>query len=241
MKKNYFFKTIIICLLTIIGFECHALNFNEIITIPCSPVIVEGSSEVNTLGYEEPFYAGGTGTESDPFQISDWEHLHNVRENISSFFILNNNLDQASPGYETYASSSANDNEGWLPIGDNLIRFSGKFDGNYHTIKGLTINRSSTDNIGLFGVSFNLDIKNVGLIDVSITGRTIVGGLTGFINGKSAKISEVFVTGTVTGVSEVGGLIGQSGGIRISNSYTDVAVEASISSFPRAGGFIGFS
>ncbi|WP_245917249.1 MBG domain-containing protein, partial [Mongoliibacter ruber] len=193
-------------------------------------------------GLVTPPYAGGSGTEFDPYQISDWTHLHNIREDLEAYFILNNNLDETSSGYETYASSTANNNKGWLPIGDNLTRFSGKFDGKNHTIKGLTINRGSTANIGLFSVAeLYADFKNVGLIDVSIIGGSNVGGLIGSIGSKFSKISNVFVTGNVTGVSGVGGLLGRGSSLNISNSYTDVAVEATHASLPRAGGFIGYT
>ncbi|TVP50051.1 MAG: hypothetical protein EA341_08285, partial [Mongoliibacter sp.] len=191
-----------------------------------------------------PPYAGGTGTELDPYQISDWRHLHNVRLNLSAYFVLNNNLDETSSGYDTYASATANENTGWLPIGGS-VRFSGNFDGKNYTIKGLTINRSSTNDIGLFGIitgssGSNIVLKNVGLIDVSIIGNIRAGGLIGQ-SISYVEISGVYVTGTVKGVSDIGGLIGRTGIINISNSYTDVAVEASHITAPHVGGFVGRS
>ena len=42
---------------------------------------------------------------------------------------------------------------GFAPIGNLSSNFSGSFDGLGHTISNLTINRSSTDYVGLFGYS----------------------------------------------------------------------------------------
>lgn len=56
----------------------------------------------------------------------------------------------------------------WDPIGTNGNAFTGTFDGNYHVIRGLYINRSS-DYQGLFGL-------NCGTIrDLTVQG-TVTGG-----------------------------------------------------------------
>ncbi|MGZ5619614.1 MAG: MBG domain-containing protein [Methylobacter sp.] len=89
--------------------------------------------------------------------------------------------------------------------------FSGTFNGQGHTISGLNINRPSTSNIGLFGnTGSGSTVKNVGLTGVSITGYSNVGGLVGSNDG---NIKKSYVAGVVTGNNqEIGGLVGRNNG-----------------------------
>ena len=136
---------------------------------------------------------------------------------------------------------------GWAPIGDGTADdppfFIGTFDGNGHTISNLFINRT-TDNVGLFGLGFyEAVIRNVKLTDVNVTGGNNVGALFGnnfftFFGG-GAQIENCEVTGTVTGLSRVGGLAGKNGG-SITGSSADVDVTASIiDAAAYAGGLVG--
>ena len=98
-------------------------------------------------------------------------------------------------------------------VGTDGLRFTGVFDGNSHVIRNAVINLPSSYYVGLFG---NLDgqIKNLGVENVSITGYRYVGGLAGFA---SNSITNCYSTGTVSGNSYVGGLIGEfDGGIATS-------------------------
>ncbi|MFA7578437.1 MAG: InlB B-repeat-containing protein, partial [Candidatus Muiribacteriota bacterium] len=53
----------------------------------------------------EPDFAGGDGTSGAPFQISTPAHLNNVRYFLTSYFILNNDIDLDVAPYNT--------GEGW--------------------------------------------------------------------------------------------------------------------------------
>ena len=99
-----------------------------------------------------------------------------------------------------------------------LDTFSGKFNGNYHTIKGLTI-KESVEAVGMVGeLSSGGEIKNLFLDDVDISNETssskttYTGTVSGINNG---TIYNVHVTsGTVVGHSKsgdtryVGGIVG---------------------------------
>jgi len=165
-------------------------------------------------------FAGGNGTENDPYQISTVKQLLDLEKCLGSdyqnnHYILNNDIDLTE-----YLSGAGNDEgKGWKPIA-----FSGKlFDGNGHKMSGLWINRAS-DSVGLFK-SFR-EIKNLGVeIDDSkggIKGRGYAGGLAGSVG----TISNSYTTGSVTGWSYAGGLAGGSVGT-ISNSYTTGSVTGS--------------
>jgi hypothetical protein len=65
-----------------------------------------------------------------------------------------------------------------LPIGIPAVPFNGHFNGNGHVISGLTI-IGNLDNRGLFGVTSDATITSLGLQGVTISGNTNVGGLIG--------------------------------------------------------------
>ncbi|WP_234572420.1 T9SS type A sorting domain-containing protein [Rhodohalobacter sp. 614A] len=177
-----------------------------------------------------------TGTEGSPHQISTWEDLNNVRNELSAYYIMNNNLDENTAGYATYVKDGgplANDGKGWEPIGNSTDKFTGSFDGAGHTISGLEINRDESE-VGLFSYTENASIQKVALIDISVEGNTGVGGLVGINSG---LIQEVYVTGSVTGDSFVGGLIGRHSGDTVSCSFSG----ASVNGGSNVGGLIGYN
>ncbi len=117
----------------------------------------------------------------------------------------------------------------WQPIGSIALNsdpdecnhpndrcFSGTFNGNNHTISNLRINRSDTDNIGLFVALANgAQVRNVNLANVEVMGRNGVGTLAAHNAG---SIDNSYADGMVVGERDVGGLVAYNTG-RISNSY----------------------
>ncbi|QHI72173.1 S-layer homology domain-containing protein [Aminipila terrae] len=114
----------------------------------------------------------------------------------------------------------------WSPVGSGFGDvFTGDFDGQGHTITGLTVNEDSAF-VGLFGVVNEVTMKNVGLINSSITGKctkngtTFAGGIVGFADG--GTIANCYNTGTLTantdkGSTNVGGIT--SGDCSATNCY----------------------
>lgn len=47
-----------------------------------------------------PTYGGGTGTEQDPYIISNWFHLHNIRKNTVDYFELDQDINIHTEGYK---------------------------------------------------------------------------------------------------------------------------------------------
>ena len=123
-----------------------------------------------------------------------------------------------------------NDGAGWEPM-----ELGSTFDGGGHTIANLYINRTSEDDVGLFGSPFLGRIQEVGLISANVTGRNNVGGLVG--DGSGIHITDSYVTGAVSGVDSIGGLIGNSFNGRIAGGYSD----AHVSGADKVGGLIGDS
>jgi filamentous hemagglutinin family protein len=121
-----------------------------------------------------------------------------------------------------------------VSIANNNV-FTGTFAGLGHTISNLTISAGSTDYVGLFSyIDIRGVIRDIGLVGGSISGGSNVGGLVGFNLGGS--ISNAYATGSVSGSTSVGGLVGtNTGGGSISNAYAT----GSVSGSANVGGLVG--
>ena len=135
-------------------------------------------------------------------------------------------------------ATAAGNNEGWWPIGTNISNgFEGFYNGDYHRIIGLNINRSLIDDAGLFSKIEpsvgSAGLVKLGLIDanyVVTTNNNDVGGIIGRYWPKSGNtFDEVFFEGKIESKSTNGyiaGLIGYffatSGNGAVTNSYTNV-------------------
>lgn len=109
---------------------------------------------------------------------------------------------------------------------DNFLYFSGVFDGNNKKISNLNINAPTDYNVGFIGsIGLGGEIKNLGLNNVTITGKAYVGGLVA--NNYYGSINNCHVSGVVTGTVQdnIGGLVGSNYGT-IANSYTTGTVTA---------------
>ena len=155
----------------------------------------------------------------------------------------------ACAGYELAAdiSLTSSTGMGWEPIGDGSTgtppSFTATFEGNGHTISNLFIDRTTTDNVGLFGATGSASaIRNVKLTSVDVTGNDNVGalvGLNGDVTNGGGPIDNCEATGTVTAHSLVGGLVGKNYG-PIAGSSASVAVTATrIDGSALAGGLVG--
>jgi trimeric autotransporter adhesin len=163
---------------------------------------------INSLG------AAGSTTGTD---------LQGLLGNLSGLYALGSNIDAT-------ATSAWNLGAGFEPVGNNITAFTGTFEGLGHTVSNLTINRSGTDYIGLFGDVAGT-LRNVGLVGGSITGASFTGALAGRNTGTT---SNSYATSSVTGVNSTGGLIGTSG--TLSNSYAKGNVTGSGTG---TGGLVG--
>jgi len=164
-------------------------------------------------------------------EIWDWYDLGAVRDNLGGSYVLINDLDSATAGYEELGSPTANGGKGWEPIGffDPQIGsagFSGAFDGQGYEIRDLFINRPEEDNVGLFGsVDAGGIIKNVGMVNANVTGFQSVGGLVGLSGRDSydSTVSNCFATGNISGRASVGGLVGLNTGT-VADCYSSSSV-----------------
>jgi len=145
-------------------------------------------------------------------------------------------LSAASPAINTWDS-----NQGWTPVGNASTKFIGSYDGQNYSIIGLYIDRQSSDYIGLFGYLDNASISNLGLASGSVKGNNPVGGLAGAVYG-SGTVTKCYNKCSVSGSSEVGGLVGRNFDGTISLSYNTGTIGNGIittSGSAYVGGLVG--
>ena len=124
----------------------------------------------------------------------------------------------------------------WTPVGNYDNQYTGTFDGNGHTITGLTVNQGRTDNVGLIGgLGTGGKVQNVTLTDVSVTGYMNVGGVVG-ANDKGT-VTACTASGDVTGTgNHVGGVVGWNYG-----TVTACTATGDVSGNRDVGGVAGYN
>ncbi len=176
-------------------------------------------------------FSGGTGTESDPYQITTIVELDSVHSYLDKHYVLMNNLDFDGSAYCSDSSTA-----GWEPLGNSSTKFTGSFNGQGYVIKNLYINRSSTDYIGLFGFTNGATMDSLGIINAILYGANKVGILAGYTNASSFQ--SCFVSGDITSTSRTGGMIGLGYSCDISQCYASINIQASDINI---GGLLGTS
>jgi hypothetical protein len=154
----------------------------------------------------------------------------------------------------------------WVPIGNGEGSyfglegnpFKGIFDGQYHKIFELYVNKNDEHNLaGLFGFAEDAEIKNIGVINANVTANgdgydndSRAGILIGHTQG-SVIISNSYATGEVSGyywddwggMIWLGGLVGYAdGSLVIENSYAITVINGYGSDdydMNSLGGFVG--
>ncbi|MEA4893281.1 MAG: S-layer homology domain-containing protein [Peptococcaceae bacterium] len=133
----------------------------------------------------------------------------------------------------------------WTPVGNAAgSKFEGSFDGQGHSISGLTITAANNEYAGLFGGAFGATIQNLcvsGTIEVTETDELYIGGIAGCL-GNSSTIrnccSHVGISGTANSVS-AGGIVGLLNSGAIENCFNTGAVSGTGANRVIAGGIYG--
>ena len=145
----------------------------------------------------------------------------------------NLDFDTNSSGGPDAGDTYWNEGAGWMPIGDLANPFAATFAGNGYTLANLFIDRPQDDEVGLFSRTyFGSTVRQVGLVNVQVTGDDRVGGLVGENFG---TITASYATGAVTGDWFLGGLVGENFVGTIRASYTTGRVSGSRG----VGGLVG--
>lgn len=143
--------------------------------------------------------------------VEDVEQLQAINTNLGGNYALRNSIDATSTAQGTGFNPIGLDDNGKVVVHDgNKYGFTGKFDGIDYNIFGLNINQPDETNVGLFGVAHDANINNVTLVGGSITGGSVVGSVVGAALGNT-HITNATNSASVTGNTDVGGIVGYSG------------------------------
>lgn len=117
--------------------------------------------------------------------------------------------------------------------------FKGTFDGNGKLIHNLYIDQPNTPYQGFFGYTLDANLYNVGLVNITASGRNYTGGMVAF--AENTHMSDCYVNGgTLFALSYCGGLVGyqeQGTNSIISGCYNTCTVSGN----HYVGGLVGFS
>ena len=124
----------------------------------------------------------------------------------------------------------------WTPIGTSISNaYKGTFDGGGHTITGLTVT-TSDQYAGLFGyIGSGGKVKDVTLEDVQITSDNSSGYAGGVAGDSWGTIENCSVSGSVSGTTFAGGVVGSQWGGSITGCNSSATVKGVIF----AGGIAG--
>ncbi len=148
--------------------------------------------------------------------------------------LLADDVTNGTGGYYILATNIDLSAYTWAAVGDNTTTFIGTLDGAGHTISNLTISAPADNYKGLFGyVGTGGAVFNVMVTNVNIQNNMYGGAVAGYNKG---TVSYCSASGTIQGVTDIGGLVGWNDGT-ISRSSANVA----ITSGSEIGGLVGMN
>ena len=218
-------------------------------------IFADGAITNSWEGKEAADFAGGRGTDSDPYQIAEASQLallgkyivtdqkdedgkkYKEKSYILTADIYLNDVSPLgdTPWYERTDTDLKQWNYGAGAVAVNNY-FAGKLDGNGHVIRGIYID-TDYQCTGLFiGFMGQVVIKNLGIESSyikSTNSSSQVGAIVGRINnnsGNTVDISNTYVADSViiTGTN-VGGLVGEHGNpakVTITNCFSSAQINA---------------
>ena len=151
-------------------------NFLKTLSLIITLALVFSILPLNAIAADD---WNGTGISDDPFLIETADDLALLATNVNSwsgggapydgvFFKVTDDLDLS-------------DYPSWTPIGTQMQRFSGTFDGGNYEITNLSINSPASSYQGLFGsIGGNGTVKNLYISNSSVTGQQFVGSIVAY-------------------------------------------------------------
>ena len=163
-------------------------------------------------------FAGGQGTEEDPYIISSAKHLKNLAKKIND----SETYEEYTDKYYKMTQDIDLGGEEWTPIcnGDNPnLFFKGVFDGDGYKVSNFKITDNSFLNNGLFGeVSGTIKNLNVSQFEINFTEDSArgkyVGGIVAQLGGDAPSLENCSAEGRINvvsnGILTVGGVLGRT-------------------------------
>lgn len=202
----------------------------------------EQPREVAKVSYHKAAenFAGGSGTEADPFQISEVGHLVLLHEMLKKEEAETNFDDTYVKGYYILTADIAlNDTAdfanwnttapeyGWEPIGAGLASnsFAGVLDGNGHKISGMFIDADSGEHQAYYGLFAEMGgtVKNLTVEQayICVSGGIVeVGTIAGSTNYSDKAVIENCTVNSAINLynyCEAGGIVGSASSSKVTN------------------------
>ena len=193
--------------------------------------ISDPKSEGITLYAQWDNIWAGTGTEANPYQISDADKLTALATQVND-----KGFDYAGKWFKLMNDIALTGE--WTPIGNSKTAFDGNLDGGQKSISGLNVN-TSTQYAGLFGAVGKITVQSVTLQDGSVTCTNGATSWCGGLAGRSASLllSDVHIVNMAIsgdGLGGTGGILGGGNASMTACSNTGGSVSGSY-----AGGLAG--
>lgn len=174
-------------------------------------ILGSDAPNINRTTITSTILGGGNGTAANPFLIKEPTDLINFAKYI------NNKTINSDVSVQLYNDINCQGLQGFEPIGNYSINFSGTFDGNEKTISNLSANNVQLGAVGLFAIlASGGKIENLTLSNCTFYGGNSssndIGSLVGYMNGgeinncaiENSTISSLQNTQNPT----VGGIVG---------------------------------
>lgn len=172
--------------------------------------------------------------------VRDLEQLQAMNTNLDGNYALRNGI----------GAISTVDNS-FTPIGDSANPFTGKLDGLAGNVDGIDFaifdlnvtggdNGNGNDNLGLFGVTQNAEIRNVLLTGGEVSGSgNNIGALVGL--AENTTIENVRNSINVTGDNNVGGIVGkvEDKNGESATTISDILNTGNVDGSSNVGGIVG--
>ena len=192
------------------------------------------NSQWNFYQYQMTGYSLGavtiTYTDTPDISIfeSDGDNVYKIKSYSDLRHLANyvNNGKNSCSGLTFRQTQNITGDNNYTPIGyhvdsNDRAYFEGTYDGHGHSVSGITVNRTGTNDrddyyIGLFGYIYHATVKNIVVTNCTFIGYYYVGGVVGY--NKQSTVSNCLVTSSVTinaGHNEalgLGGIVGANTG-----------------------------
>lgn len=164
-------------------------------------------------------------------EISTEAQLKAIANNLSGTYVLTQNI-------------TLSDDE-WIPIGTKDSPFKGTLDGNGKTIEGLTVGNGAqnetNNNKAFFGFTEGATVKNIAFTNAVVKGHKQAAIVVA--QAISSTLSNIYVSGVVTGCDHVGTIAGDARGATGNRTQITncVSTAAALSTEHQGGGIAGWT
>jgi hypothetical protein len=205
------------------------------------------------------FSGNGSGTEEDPYQITNVHQLQEMNDDLDAHYILMNDIDASETrewnvGDHDGDPATPDSAMGFEPVGECFYStsndpmykgpFTGSLDGRGFRVSYLYIDRPKENCIGLFGcISDGGYVYDTSIENAKVRGEMFVGVFVGraFAAYKNISFENCNGGGSASGYKHVGGFCGSCEGVNIYSCSSSGSVGNNIDFFDvsSVGGFCG--